>query len=284
MDATQTLTNIARTGTAPVVTEGSSSMVDQLRQRAQSQALQQDPNNIWDRLRDFGFALAASDSPWFGQAFGQAGQAMAAGERARRQEVAQAAQQASQEAQRDRQLSIEEDYRRRQMAVAEAELAMQKDPENPRNKLLLAQALFYARSGGAGGGGSGSGGNPYTIFPGEDGAMYTYNRRTNAIDIAKDSQGNPVTGHRNPERDAANRAHLDWQNRYSAMLTELARARAAGGPMATDQALQSALDFWRRNNPEPPRSPTVRGTAQSEPAAPTTPARPPIPLLDPRQR
>lgn len=117
----------------------------------QTQSPTETRNPSMDRLAQFGFAMAASRNPsLFGQ-IGDAGLAMIAGDRERRQDAT-----------RQQIADTEQEYRRAQVELARAEAQFNQNPDSPRNVALLAQARYHmamaeraARTpvGGAGGGG-----------------------------------------------------------------------------------------------------------------------------------
>jgi hypothetical protein len=81
------------------------------------------------RLADFFFGMANSQSPSFFGAIGQAGQALSAGDRQRATEVRES-----------RRAQAEENYRAAQIAVDNAKIALERDPNSPANLARAAQA------------------------------------------------------------------------------------------------------------------------------------------------
>ena len=81
------------------------------------------------RLADFFFGMANSQSPSFFGAIGQAGQALSAGDRQR-----------ATEARANRAAQAEENYRAAQIAVENAKLALEQNPDSPANVARLATA------------------------------------------------------------------------------------------------------------------------------------------------
>lgn len=81
------------------------------------------------RLADFFFSMAGSQSPSFFGAIGQAGQALSAADRQRRTE-----------AREDRRSQAEENFRAAQIAVDNAKIALERDPNSPANIARLATA------------------------------------------------------------------------------------------------------------------------------------------------
>lgn len=81
------------------------------------------------RLADFFFGMANSQSPSFFGAIGQAGQALSAGDRQRATET-----------RANRTAQAEENYRAAQIALQNRQLAAQADPNHPRTIIELAKA------------------------------------------------------------------------------------------------------------------------------------------------
>ncbi len=81
------------------------------------------------RLSDFFFGMANSQSPSFFGAIGQAGQALSAADRQR-----------DTAAREDRRTQAEENYRSAQIAVQNAQIALERDPNSPANIARLATA------------------------------------------------------------------------------------------------------------------------------------------------
>ncbi len=149
---------------------------------AQSEApdkprFQGEPRSIYDRISDFGFALAASRNPSVMGAVGEAGQAMTQADRQDRQRTEQMDQ-------RQQELDINRAYREGQIRLAEAEAAYARDPSNPVNQLRLAQVRAALARMEGGGGGAAEDRTAIPMVDSETGALRGFFTRSQLRDMS----------------------------------------------------------------------------------------------------
>lgn len=182
---------------------------------------------IWDRLQDFGFAMAASRNP---SLFGQIGEAGTATNAIRRTEDRANRREALQ----SRELDIQQNYRQTQMELARAEMEWQRDPNNPINTLRLAQARAAAQR--AEGGGGGRGGNRIVgQIVGEDGVLYGTTRDGNVVPY-RTADGNPF------RRGDTENWQAQWTATRNAAMQRLSQPGSPGFALSEPDRQQRASD------------------------------------------
>ncbi len=265
---------------SPVVTPGEAALPTPPQQAAEGQSTNAAPpsadpsaegNSPWDRLARFGFGMAASNNPSFFGQLGEAGLNMMRGDR-----------EARQDANKNRELDIMQEYRRAQIEVTRAENEWTRDPNNPRNVALLAEARYREaaaaaalRRGEGGGGGSADGqGIP---MMGEDGRMTIFYPRSGRSVQAPEGLSMVGANANTPDE----RRYSAWGERRQRALSELL------GPNSMIAGNQSEVErrmrVWDSMNPEPPRRrPATNGQPETTALPQSESNRVRIPFNSPR--
>lgn len=205
------------------------------------------------RLMEFGLAMLASRSPYFGQTVGEAGQAVIAGDRTRRQENRE-----------QQKADTEQIYREGILRLEAAQQAWRQNPRNPEAVMNLARAQHYLasietdriRANAAATNASeavrdrvvgqrpDSEGNMWNIF--QSGRMERL-------------RGDGGTDFRDTSNTPAARAHTNWYNNRAQAATRIATATPPLARAGDAEAWrEEAWNDWLRRNPEPPNPDAAR--------------------------
>ncbi len=175
------------------------------------------------RLMSFGAAMAQSTSPSF---FAQLGAGFGA--------VQSADQQDRRNALQAREIDVMERYRMAQVAVEEAKLAAEQDPDSPRNQLLLAQTRAAEVQARAALANAGAGNRPNFVAGEDDQGMVFFDPRTG-------QQVRPPAGMRAPgQMGRTEAAELRAQQAAEQRALELTRVQFANNPMANQADVMRA--------------------------------------------
>lgn len=178
-----------------------------------------------ERLMAFGAAMAQSNSPSF---FAQLGAGFGA--------VNQARQKDREEALKVRELDVIERYRTAQIALQEAQLAAEQDPESPANRLRLAQAQAALMNARAAMAQAGREDRPNFVAAEDDQGLLYFDPRTN--EVRRPPPGARAVGQPSREEAAQLRALQAAEQRA----TELTRLWAQSNPMVTDAQIQGVYE------------------------------------------